>query len=100
MYSSSEITTINTANSQIYNILPREDSAISLSNSYPNSEFDVLHVATSNTYADGNNIRLVNLAPIALFSSYKITTSSGERLEDFSHAHILSLLYTLITSAR
>ena len=40
------------------------------------------------TYVDGNDIRLVNLCPIALFSNYKLTTSSGKQLEDISHAHI------------
>ena len=37
---------------------------------------------------------------MALFSSYKLTTSSGKHLEDIIHAHIVSLLYKLITSAR
>ena len=62
--------------------------------------FDVLHAATNNRYADNNDIRLVNLGPIALFGDYKLTTSSGKPLEDISHAHIVSLMYKLITSAR
>ena len=40
-YSPSEISTINTANSQFYIIIPREDSVISLSNSYLELNFDV-----------------------------------------------------------
>ena len=43
---------------------------------------------------------MVNLEPIALFSNYKLTTSSGKHLEDISHAHIFSLLYKLVTSAK
>ena len=52
------------------------------------------------TYVDGNNIRLVNLGPIALFSNYKLTTSSGKHLENIDHAHIVSLMYKLLTSSR
>ena len=46
-----------------------------------------------------DDIRLVNLGPIALFSIFKLTTSSGKHLEDISHAHIVSLMYKLISSA-
>ena len=49
---------------------------------------------------DGNDIRLVNLAPIALFSNYKLATTSGKLLENIDHAHIFCLMYKLITSAR
>ena len=99
-YSQSEISTINTANSQIYINIPREDSVISLLNSYLDLVFDVVHAATNNRYADNNNIRLVNFGLIALFSSYKLTTSSEKHLEDVSHAHIVSLMYKLITTAK
>ena len=43
---------------------------------------------------------MVNLGPIALFSNFKLTTSSGEHLEDVSHTHIVSLKYKLITSSK
>ena len=99
-YSPSEISTINTANSQTYINIPREDSVISLLNSYLDLNFDVVHAATNNRYADGNDIRLVNLGPVALFSNYKLSTSSGKHLEDVSHAHIVSLMYKLITTAK
>ena len=68
-YSPAEISTINTANSQIYINTPREDSVISLLNSYIDLNFDVLQAATSNRHTDANDIRLVNLGPIALFSN-------------------------------
>ena len=99
-YSPSEISTINTANSQVYINIPREDSVISLLNSYLELNFDVLHAATNNRYVDGNDIRLVNLGPSALFSNYKLTTSSGKHLENIDHAHIVSLMYKLLTSSK
>ena len=76
-YSPAEILTINTANSQIYINIPREDSVISLLKSYIELNFDVLQAKTSNRYTDANEIRLVNLGPIASFSNYKLTTLSG-----------------------
>ena len=99
-YSPAEISTINTANSQIYINIPREDSVISLLNSYLELNFDVLRVDNSNRYVDANDIRLVKLGPIALFSNYKLTTSSGKQLEEISHAHIVSLMYKLLTSCK
>ena len=85
---------------QIYINIPREDSAISLLNSYLELIFDVLHAGTNNRYADGNDFRLVNLDPIGLFSNYKLTTSSGKHLENIDHAHIVSLMYTLLSSSK
>ena len=99
-YSPSEISIINTANSQVYINIPREDSVISLLNSYLELNFDVLHAATNNRYVDGTDIRLVNLGPVALFSNYKLTTSSGKHLENIDHAHIVSLMYKLLTTSR
>ena len=99
-YSPSEISTINTANSQIYINIPREDSVISLLNSYLDLNFDVLRADNNNRYADNSEFRLVNFRLVALFSNYKLTTSSGKHLEDISHAHIVSLLYILKTSAK
>ena len=96
-YSPSEISLINTANSQVYIIMPREDSVISLLNSYLELNFDVLHSATNNRYVDGNDIRLVNLGPIALFSNYTLATSPGKHLEYIDHTHIVSLMYKLLT---
>ena len=99
-YSPAEISTINTNNSQIYINIPREDCLISLLNSYLELDFDVVKAATSNRYTDADDIRLVNLGPIALFSNYKLTTSSGKLLEEVSHAHIVSLMYKLLTSSK
>ena len=99
-YSPSEISTINTPNSQVYINIPTEDSVISLLNSYLELNFDVLHAATNNRYVDGIDIRIVNMGPIALFSNYKLTTSSGKPLENIDHAHIVSLMYKLLTTSK
>ena len=99
-YSPSEMSTINTANFQIHINIPREDSLISLLNSYIDLNFDVVHGVNNDRYADNNEFRLVNMGPVALFSNYKLTTSSGKHLEEVSHAHIVSLLYKLITTAK
>ena len=47
-YSPSEISTINTPDSQIYINIPREDSPISLLNSYLDLHFEVFPCATGN----------------------------------------------------
>ena len=99
-YSPSEISTKNTTNSQVYINIPKEDSLISLLRSYLELDFENLHAGTNNRYVYGNNIRLVNLGPIALFSNYKLTTSSGMLLENIDHAHIVSLMYKLLTSSK
>ena len=69
-------------------------------NSYLDLSFEVLKRADNSRYANGNDIRLVNLGPVALFSNFKLTTSSGKHLEDISHAHLVSLIYKLITSSK
>ena len=99
-YSPSEISTKNTPNFQIYIIIPREDSVISLLKSYLELNFDVLQAANGNRYADDNDIRLVSLGPIASFSNYKLTSSSSKHLEEISHAHIVSLMYKLLSSCK
>ena len=51
-----------------------KDSVFSLSNSYLDLNFDVIHAAGGNIYPHDHDIRLVNLGPIVLFSNYKLTT--------------------------
>ena len=65
-YSQSDIRPKNTINSQTYTNIPWEYSVISLLNSYLDLNFDVLLAATKGRYVDGNDIRIVNLAPISL----------------------------------
>ena len=99
-YSPAETSTINTPHSQIYINIPRKDSVISLLNSYLDLSFEVVKRVDNSRYANGNDIRLVNLGPVALFNKFKLTTSSGKHLEDISHAHLVSLMYKLITSSK
>ena len=68
--------------------------------SYLDLNFDVLHAATNNRYVDADDIWLINLAVIALFKNYRLTTSSRKHLDDFSHAHIVLLMYILLTSTK
>ena len=68
--------------------------------SYLDLNFEVIERADNSRYANGNDIRLLNLGPIAFFSNFKFTTSSGKHLEDISHAHLVSLMYKLITSSK
>ena len=99
-YSPTETTTINTPNSQIFIKIPREDSVISLLNSYLDLNYEVIKKADNSRYGNGTDIKLVNLGPIGVFSKFKLTTSSGKYLEDISHAHLVSLMYKLITSSK
>ena len=69
-------------------------------NSYSLSNFEVIKKAADSRYANGKDIRLISLGPITKFSNFKLTTSSGKHLEDDSHAHIISLMYKLISSAK
>ena len=98
-YSPSEISTINTPNRHIKTIIPREVSVNTVSNSRRDVNFDVLNATTNNRYVDGDDIRLNNIGPVALFSIYKMTSSSGKHIEEIRHAHIVSLVYKLTTSA-
>ena len=99
-FSPAETSTINTPNSEIYINIPREDSVISSLNSYLDLNFEVIEKTDYSRYGNGNDIRLVKLGPIDLFSNLKLTTSSGKQLEDNSHAHLVSLMYKLITSSK
>ena len=97
-YSSAETSTKSTPNSQIYIILPREDCVISLSNSCLVVNFEVIRKVDKSRYANGNVIRLVNIGRIALFSTFKLTTRFERHIENISYAHIVPLMYTLMTS--
>ena len=71
-YSPAETSTINTPNSQIYINIPREVSVISLLESYLDLSFEVIKKTDDSRYGNGDEIRLVNLGPIALFSNFKL----------------------------
>ena len=67
---------------------------------YLEISFEVIEKADNSRYANGDNIRFVNLAPIALLSNFKLTTRSRKHLEDINHAQIVSFLHELISSAK
>ena len=98
-YSPVETSPINTPNSQLYIIIAREDSVF-LMNSYRELNFDVIKRTDNSRFANDIDIRLVNLGPIALVKNLQLPTNSGKHLEDISHAHIVSLMYKLITSKK
>ena len=98
--SPSEISTINTPNSQIHINIPKAASVIRWLKSYIGLSFDVLHAATNDRYADIDDIRLVNLGPTSLFSFYKLTSSSRKPPENIEHDHIACLMYKVLTTGR
>ena len=69
-------------------------------NSYLDLSFEVIKRADNSRYANANDIRLVNLGPVALFSNLRLTRSSGKHLKYISHAHLVSLMYKLKTSSK
>ena len=99
-YSPAETSTISIPISQIKINVPREDSVLSLLNSYLDLGFEVIKKAENSRYANGNDIILINLGRIAQLSTFKLTTSSEKHLEDLSHAHIVSLLYKILSSSK
>ena len=60
----------------------------------------VIKKADSSSYGNGNDLGLINSGTIALFSNFKLTTSSGKHVEDIRHAHLVSLMYKLLTSTK
>ena len=92
---------VNGENNQIFIDIPRDDSAISLKDSYLELNFSVTHRAGAhNRYVDDDHIRLFNLRAIALFSKYRLTSSSGKEIEEIDNAHVICLLHKLISSSR
>ena len=99
-YSPAETSTRNFPISQIYHNIPREDNVISLLNSYLELNFQVFGKADNSRYINGNDINIVNLGPVAFFSSFKLTTSSEKHLEDVRNAHRVTLMCKLKTSSK
>ena len=94
------MSTVNNPNTQIYINIPRQDSVISLLNGYIELNFEVIKKTDGSRYVNGNDIRLVILGPIALFTNFNLSTSSGKHLEDISRAHLVSLMYKLLISSK
>ena len=92
---------VNAENNQVFIDKPREDSAISLKDSYLELDFSVTHRASAHgRCADGSHIKLVNLGRIALFNKYRLTSSSGKEKEEIDNAHVFRLMYKLLPSSR
>ena len=98
-YSPSSLATVNNANSNISISLPREDAYICLQHSFISVEFEDLK-NDDTRYVDNDQIGLVNIGPVALFSEAKLTTSSGKHLEKVDNLHPISLMYKLLTSSQ
>ena len=61
IYTPPSLYLVNGENNQTFSHIPREDSAISLKDSYLELDFNVSHRAGAHArYADGDHIRLVN----------------------------------------
>ena len=99
-YSFAETLTIYTPRSQIYVSTHRQYSVDCLLNRYLDIIFEVIKTADNSRFGNGKDIKLINLGPNVLFSNFILSTSSGKQLEEINHAHIVSLVYKLITSAR
>ena len=61
---------------------------------------EVFKGSDNSRYGNSNDKRWIAPAPIVLLSNLTLTTSSGKHMEDFSHAHVVSLMYKPITSAK
>ena len=70
-----------------------------MENSYLDLNFEIIKRADISRHANGKELSLINLGPIALIDNFKLTTSSGNHSEDIGLAHFVSLFYQLITSA-
>ena len=84
---------IDTTNNEFFT-----DSVIFLKDSYLELNFEVVHADDSTVFAVGGDIRVVNSGSLALFSEFKLSTSSGKSLESNDHPKFVSLLYKLKNS--
>ena len=86
---------------QIFIDITREGSAFSLKDSYFQIVFNVTHRACAHArYADGDLIKLVNLAPIVQFHKNRLTSSSGEEIEEIDISHVICSMYKTLSSSR
>ena len=82
--------------------ISREDSSISLKDRYLQTKFDVKCIYTYfDFFVDGDRIRLVNVDPIASFINSKLSTRSGNQIENkVETADFACLMYKVITSRK
>ena len=96
-YYPENLSILNTDNSTIRIIVNPQEIYLNLNESELQMEFEVLKTAGTR-YADADDIRLVNLAPLALFSEMRLKTSSDKTLEKVGHLHTNILMHKLLTS--
>ena len=96
-YKFHNLATMNTVITNINIVLNREENHLHLPDSYIDIEFVVSDNA-GGVIAKNANIRLVNHAVMALFSSVKLETTGGRSIEDIDHCHPNLLKYKLLTS--
>ena len=100
-YTPSSLNLVSGENNQIFIDIPREDSAISMKDRDLELDFNVTHRASSHArYADGGHIRLIILLSFDFFIKYGLTSSSGKELEEIDTAHVICLMYKLISRSR
>ena len=100
-YTPPSLNLVNGENIQFFIVTLRQDSAVSLKDSYLELDFNVTHRAGAHArYADGEHIRLVNLGLIALSYNYQLTSSSGKEIEQIDNAHVIFLVYNKLSSRR
>ena len=69
--------------------------------SYLELDFNLTHRAGAHSrYADGDHIKLLSLGPIALFNKYRLTSCSGEEIEEIDNDHFICLMHKLISGSR
>ena len=74
--------------------LPTGGCAMSLRVKHLETEIDVKHKSLDNIlYTYRYCIRLVNIGPVAFFSDFQLTSSSGEDVEKIGKAHVALSMY-------
>ena len=99
-YSPTEVSRMNTTDSQTYINIPWKNCDVSLVNCCFYLNFEYIKTAEECRYANSVDLGIFNLGPVALFSKYKLTTSKGKRLEKFGLTPIVSFMYKIKTSNR
>ena len=72
-----------------------------MKDSYLEIFFIVTHRAGGQAgYADGDHTRLTNLVRFALLISFGLNSGRGKEIEELDNAHIICLMYKLISSSK
>ena len=80
-YTPLSLKNVDDENEQINVDLPGKDSSFSLRHKYLELEVDVKHEADKNLYVDNDCISWLNSGPIVLFSKFRLTSSSGQKIK-------------------